>query len=389
MGLNIPHAVGHNFLFFNTLEATAGIFTPPTGADAARVLSADFDWKEPAEPREDWQTGRAPYETIPMRGEYLFNVESYIIPHTAAGSLPDLHPLLASSMATFSQGATVIYSLASTQPTRACSLTRVGNAANLFYREDMYGCIVDEWKTTCTGGEPPKWTFSGEGMGLIHTGYGTVQSSTATTLTLGTGEGAGYMAGSRVTVQGQDNGGVGFSIDSVAGDVLTDAAAGGWGGEGQLNDIVRPFAPTPTTVGSPISSLLGTVTLDGTDIQPVITGFECSVKQNYDKVKDNLFASGMTDAIGGKYSIDVKLTIRARRDFIVEMGRRRLFGARNLQVRIGSTTGRNFLYALPQLRLQPGKINLPSGGGSGTMELVGFALDSADGANNALTVTHA
>lgn len=387
MGLQQPHIQGHHQIFFANLESTPGGFVPPAGADAARILSSTFNVKEDEQPRDDWKLGTVPYDDeIQMAGEYLWDLASYMIPSGVATTVPDLNvPLRLVLGPPTIGGSDVTWTTISTQANEAATLTRCFNAQQLMYREDMYGCICDEWKTTATGGEPPKWSFSGEGQGFIHTGYGVIQSNTATTLTLAANEGDGFMADSIVTADGDDNGGSGYRIDSVdyATDILTDAAAAGWGTPAASSPCA-PFAPTPTTAGSPISSKLGSLTLDSASIP--VTGFECTVSRNYDKVKDELFNNGMTDAISGDYNILTKVTVRMRRDMVRQLGTNRRFTTRNLVVVFGNTAGNRFTYTLAQQKFRVTGISAPQGGGTVTAELSGLALDSADNANDALTV---
>jgi uncharacterized membrane protein YdcZ (DUF606 family) len=83
-------------------------------------------------------------------------------------------------------------------------------------------------------------------------------------------------------------------------------------------DAVLPHTPAPTTTGTVIAGISGSLTLDGVSVP--VTAFEFSSKQNVKAVDDEAFAALPTDAINGYLEASGKLSLRLRRDQVRWLG---------------------------------------------------------------------
>jgi len=380
MGLILPHVLGRHSVGYAELESAAGTFIPPTGAGAFKFLESTVTPKTAREPRRDVMSGRGEYEAITGKGEAAYQVSMHSIPSGVVDTLPDAHPWLRSAMGTHVVNAStsVVYSLTDVQALGSVSFSRVFNQGNQIFGEFVPGCTINQWMVEIGGSAPPKWTFSGESLGYGAAGYGTVNGavSAQNNFDVQANEGDGFSAGAYI----QAGSTTGILISSVSNDTIT--------GPGSYtladNDVVRPYGPTPVTAGSPISHTLGSLTVDG--ITWAIKSAKITVTHNLAYVKDEAFAAFTSDAITGYRDITFEVVVRMRRDMVVEMQRRALFAQRAIVLTTGSVAGSRFIYSMPQVEFERDGASTPVD--EGEMTIAGRAQDSAEGALDALTVTH-
>lgn len=385
MGLNLGHVLGrHSANFFNA-EATPGTFAKPAGADFAKIIDSDIAVTLENLPRRDTSSGRSPYEFIEGKRAVTVTVNAYMVPSgLTGGSLgtpPDLGGLILASMGdeTPDLGTDHTYALSDKQDLDTTSFSRIMNRTEQLLGEFVTGWLVEEWKTSWSGGDSPLWSFTGPAMDW---------GACATTTVLGAGSGdnfavaAGKGAGFRVpsviqvldTPTEED-----VELTTVLGDTLTATGesfslAGG--------EVVKPFFPTPASAGSPIARKSGSFTVDAVS-WPIVSG-DMAVKQNFKIIDDEAFAAGMTDAIIGWRDITGTLNVRGRKDRVEEMAKRWLLGDRALAIVFGAVAGSIFTYTMAQVKLHVDKITV--GAEEGTMAIPYEAADSAEGAMDALTV---
>ncbi|NIM50449.1 MAG: hypothetical protein GTO22_14565 [Gemmatimonadales bacterium] len=211
------------------------------------------------------------------------------------------------------------------------------------------------------------------------------------TVTAGEGDGFGAntvagslgLGGSVIQVGADDNSGAGYELTAVSGDTLTSTGAG-W--TPLVSEVVAPFAPAPSTSGSVVSHTLGSMTVGGTAFR--ITGAEFTLNRNLNYFKDEAFADGLSDANPGWREMSISMTLRARKDRIGELERRKRFTARAVTMVMGATAGNTWTLAMPTVEFMVGKMDVPDspGGGEGTITIVGTPLDSAEGAADRATL---
>lgn len=279
------------------------------------------------------------------------------------------------------------YALRDVQALETLTISRVlhnGNTTSpvAIAREDVSGCHINELGFSGSGSEPPRMTFSGKGRTHIFTGTAELDSTITASATADTlaGQGANFEAGSIIKVGTDDNSGAGFILTSVASDTLTSTGASM---DGTAGVAIVPHYLAPTTAGSPIAGTAGSCTIDG-DTYPIVS-YEVSINNNFLAIEDEAFSERMTDAVPQYREITGTITIRARADLIVEMGRRKLQGNRAIILTMGSTAGKRCVLSMPQVRFPPSGANTPLEGLT-DIPLAFRALDSAEGAADALLV---
>lgn len=279
----------------------------------------------------------------------------------------------------------VEYALADSQQLPTFTVSRVLHNGNTtapvaIAREDVTGVHINELGFSGSGSEPPRMTFGGKGRRHIFTGTGAIEGTftTVDTVTLESGQGAGFEVDSLFVIGTDDNSGAGYQATAVSGDNITDSGESITAADAAA---VRPFYLAPTTVGSPIAGTVGSCTIDGATY-PVVS-YDVAVTNNFLAIEDEAFSERMTDAVPQYREITGTVTIRARADVIAEMGRRKLLGNRAISITMGSVAGRRLVLSLPQVRFPASGMNSPLEG-LADIPLAFRALDSAEGAADAL-----
>lgn len=403
MGLQVSHAIGSRQRLYVEQEAVpaAGVlptFVKATATGAVRVLESTIEPKYDRQPRRDAHGGRQDTTRHDGKRSASWKIRKYLMGSGAATTPPDDQYLHQAFWGTETiGGSSVTYSLSSSQQLRTFSLSRLCNYDDAIVMDALLGCLTDEWKLVISGNDFPVLEFGGPAYDFRYTGYGVIGTGvTSATQTLGSGEGDGFEGGasfgSIVQAGANTNTGAGYRINSIASDAITlessIAASNG--------DIVRPYAPSPTTAGVPIAHTLGSLTVarSGLSAQTFkIKSAEVSAKNNVQALLDHAFEGTATDMKLGMRELMLKMVIRARRDFIVWLGRRRRFVANNIIITMGDTAGARGIFTAPQAEFEVGGMNLPAAGdqAEGEIELNAVALDtetSGDGNNDAATFVY-
>jgi hypothetical protein len=386
MGLNLGHISGEFQRFAAMLETTPGTYVPPITTDFLKLIDSTIDHTIPQDERDDALEGLDPYETITGKREIAVSLNRYLTPSGSLGVAPAesvlLRALLGLAPTGIGGGVSVVYGLGTLN--EAVSLCRQYNSFAPIFQEQVAGFVIEEGKLTVQGADKPKWSFSGHAFTHVAVGKTAVSGNfgpaTAVPVTAGTGH--GFDIGGRFQVAAQTNGGVGYTASTAkAANTITSNVAI----TATLNDIVRPFCPTPTHVGAVIGHTAGAFSIDAVS-WPLIA-LELDIKRNLVLVNDEYGATGMTDAILGRRMITGKMTIRAREDFLLEVSRLKEFAQRALILTMGGTAGRIAELSLPQI-LPDAKGIVVGQSGPGTFDVPFRALASADGSANALALTY-
>lgn len=336
MGISNTHALGRNQKFFARLETVAGTFERPISADAARVLQTSIDHQLERRDRVDSHPSRSVLERITGKGSLAWTLESYILPSGTAGTPPDIHPLLYASFGVYTNtpATSDVYSLNSAQTVQSLSMTRNFNDV---LQQSVWGAWVESFKVTASGGDEPKFTFEGGARGFAHTGTSTLNGamSSSATMVVQTVDALNFQANSLVQVGSDNNTGVGLLVTADASRpsfTLDNTASASNGAE------VIPYVPAQTTAGSPINMITGSLTVDGVSMP--ITSFELTLANQFKIVDDEAFAIYPTDAIAGWRSVTGTIQVRARKDWVIELGKLHAFTLRDIAVTLGSGAGR-------------------------------------------------
>ena len=115
--------------------------------NSAKVLSSTMDFVVAREDRMDSRASRSVLERITGKQEVSWSCETYMLPR-GSSHVPDIGPMIECAMGSLS---TVTYSLANTLPSLQMARVLPG-----VFREELFGCWVEEMTVTASGAEPIK-----------------------------------------------------------------------------------------------------------------------------------------------------------------------------------------------------------------------------------------
>lgn len=339
---------------FATTETTFGTLAKAVSTSAFRALSGGISSHQPNRiEREDNRASRSleaqiTGNTPPASWTY----ECYLIPSGTAGTPPDVHALLLAAMGTDSYtntGSTSdVYALTDTAQNRgSVSLLEAypaggATAEDCVFTEALLGAIVSTLSIKGAGGEPPTITFGGVGAKYVLCVRDSINDATPTGSTLTFADGTNTPANSLVafyeaadgTTEVDSNSNAGWKVTSVSGnDVTLEGSPSGLAD----TDIVAPWCPTETVVGSPIPGIQGSMTIEGTSVSPL--AYEISL-DNGDQVHDNeAFQRYMTGYHESKRRVTGQFTFRAKASDMHVLTRREEFANQTISLVLGTTAG--------------------------------------------------
>lgn len=378
MGQNQKHALGRNLNFFTSEESTYGTFVQAAAADAVKTLSTSMEFSQERVDRADARSTRSTQERITRRIEATWSAETYVVPSGAAGTAPDCRTLIKSAMGAETVGASsVTYALTDTQAMTSMTLLRESSEV---LSQRMNGCYTEEMTISGSGGEEPRISFSGTGINVVNTGTSAATnggSSTTGPCNVTANEGENFAANSLVKFSG----GTIAEVDSVSGDVLTFKDSESWAS----SETIIPFIPSsPTTDGNPINGITGSITVAGNSDMP-ITAFEITLTNNIKFINDEAFTDKGTDFVPGFRNVTGSLTVRARKDQIIELNKRKSFSTRDIAIVLGSTAGSILTIDMNQVEFGFSAVEIPEAE-EATFTLPFTALGTTAGADE-LTLT--
>jgi hypothetical protein len=383
MGNAQDHALGRNRKFYAKKEADGayGTYIKPVGADAAKVLSCSFDYSQERKNRLDSRTSRSQYtdasDTGRITGRKAVNwsLEAYLIPAGSGSTDPDLFELFEAAMGSKSSQ---VFSLTSNQALNSLCLTqRIGDVV----MEAITGAYVETMTISMSGGDDPKVSFDGGASDYIVTSTSTTNGTGSTSSTLVVNDADAFEIGSVIAIASDDNSGAGYKVTNKSTTTLTLEDTASWSNSA----AVTPFTAAEATVGSPSPGITGSVTLAGNSGIEIVA-FEVTLKNNIKPMADEAFSAVVTDFIPGYREVTGSLTVRCAKDQALELGKRRSFGTRDLQVVSGSGTGKVCTIDLDDVEFQFSALDIPESE-EVVITLPFIALASSATANDELTIT--
>ncbi len=266
---------------------------------------------------------------------------------------------------------------------------RMMRTANGVFREDLFGCWVEEFGISASGGDEPKITFSGGAFNYALTGTGNTHGSSSpssTSVPLVTGDGVNFMVGSCVDI----NTGSAIVTAKAAADTLTVTS-----GSYATGEAVTPETYTETTAGSPVNGIGGSLTLNGVTLP--ITAFDVTVTNGLKPLSDEAFTKGTSDFIAGYRATSGNVSFRARKDFIKSLAQRYVqlgatanpsFASVPIVVTLGSATGLKVLVRIPTCELNFAGLSVPEAEEVViSVPFVALNTPAADGSNQEIIVS--
>ena len=367
MGALTDHALGRNLKFFVVKEDAAypgGRYGEGTdqkavaGANAAKVLATSFEFTVTRNDRMDSRTTRALLERITGKQDITWSCESYLLPKGST-TAPDIDPLIEAAMGgAFGGGGTA--NTYKVSDTNALPTVRMARTANGVFREDLFGCYVEEMGISASGGDEPRITFSGGAFNYALTGTGKTHASTSVTSTsipLVTGDGVNFMVGSCIDI----NTGSAVVTAKTAADTLTVTS-----GTYTNNEVITPEDYTESTGGEPVTGIAGSLTLGGVLLP--ITSFDVTVTNGIKPLADEAFEKGTSDFVAGFRSVKGNISVRARKDFIKTLAQRYVqtaatadptFSEVAIVVTMGGTASKKIVVTIAKAELDFAAIEVP------------------------------
>ena len=362
MGQSQDHALGRSRRAFAKAEASFGAQISLTATDALKTTKPfKFDAKVDRQNRVDNRATRDYLERITRLTTVKWDVESYLLPSGSAGTKPNIGTLLKIGLGTetVNGGVSVVYGLNNTQSMGSATISQYFNTPAGIFMETGIGCWVDEVQLKVSGKDEPRLTITGGAKAYAQTGTTLTVGAGApgtNTLTITAGDAGTLMNGSVVAIGADTNSGAGYLVTAGGGTAsltISPACSAGYAG----GVAVTPFTPSETTVGSPVSFTLGSATLDGGAIP--ITDFELHIKNNNKLITDEAFNVGVSDYLPGNREVSGKFTIRARKDQIVNWGKRWALATHAIVVNVGTIAGKKLAVSVPTAELEFVAANIP------------------------------
>jgi len=378
MGQNKKHMLGRDLKFFVTAETAynpvATSIQTPVATDAMQVLSSSMEFTHERKDRADSRQTRSLLERITGRKEVSWSCESYVTPRgvaTTAGGTGtdgvngnDQHVLLRSSFGSSSvSGSGTRYDLTSTQVFPTMTLFREASEVGM---EAVIGAYVEELKIMGSGGDEPKFSWSGTASKHIFTGTSEVTTGGTTTFEVATNECRNFEPGSLVKSTTSAP-----AVETATAVVQSVEVGGGTLGDDLVTltathtftaaSTITPYTPaTTTTAQPPLNGISGSISLNAATDLP-ITAFEVTVTNNQKAINDEAFTDEVTDFIPGYRSVTGSLTVRARADQMKEIGMRKAFTSRVVTLVMGNaaTPGGFVTIALGKVEFDSSAIEIP------------------------------
>lgn len=365
MGLNEQHALGRTKKFFAVTEPTAGVFIVPESADAAKVLNVSMGIDSERRDRVDSRQSRSMLERITGKSVVTWAVDAYIIPSGTAGTPPDLDLLIKAAMGKVTNVPATSDKYELTAVQAIDTLTLIRHMPDVVM-EAVRGAWVETMTINAAGGDEPRISFDGGAFQHIHTGTSTLNGATpgggGADFTAETADGRNFHNDSVVKIGTDDNSGEGHQIitDSTRPTFTSDANI-----SAQADALpIIPFTPTETTAGSPATMITGSFKMTpavggGGDVTFPITSFEVTIANGVKALDDEAMQELPTDVIPGFRAVTGSVSFRARKDFIIELGDRKDFPARNMIVVIGSGAGKTLTIDIDFAELNFADLDVP------------------------------
>jgi hypothetical protein len=243
--------------------------------------------------------------------------------------------------------------------TNALPTVRLSRETNQILREDLFGCWVEEVGVSASGGEEPKITFSGGAFNYALTGTGASEgSNSGTTLNVEAGQGVNFMVGSVISVS--------TNTDEIVTAKSTDALTTSSMGSTSDATPVLPTIYTPTTAGSPINGISGSLLLNSVSLP--ITSFDMSLANGLKPISDEAMTKGTSDFIAGYRSVSGNISVRARKDMIQNLAQRYVqttatadpsFASIPVVITLGSEAGKKCVITMATCELDFAGIEIP------------------------------
>jgi hypothetical protein len=368
MGAEKITSLGREEKLFVSEEASWATFVKPVSADAidqnAPVALSYSQERAERLSKQPETRSLMTNDLVTRRKELSWSIPSDIIPSGTAGTPPDVHLLLQSAFGDYTNTPATSdeYSLDNSQQLPSVQITREISQLQMNVHQ---GSWVDEVVMSWSGAEEGNFLFSGGSKDEIHTfrAQGTTAGGdNVIQLDLGAYDDY-FQVNSVVAILKADgtldsNAGVGYQVNDVNTtlhrlllDAVVVAAYAG-------RPIV-PFTPAKTTVGTPVTGIVGTLTIGGAAYRVISASI--TLNNGTKALNDEFGYDGVSDYLMGPRRITGTLQFRMYEDSVALYPDAKAFERAALVLTSGSLTagGSRVVLSCPNIELTPFNIDAP------------------------------
>lgn len=381
--------------FFLKAETTRGTLIAPTATDYLNTLAGgSIEYTQPIE-SSPHRSGRHHNDIIKSKKEMnwtiplLFNINESLGSASSAEIDTPVRLLYKSALGKEVTTSGAVYTAAE-DPAVTFSVYQIGDK----WATQSRGCFVDQVVLSFPGDGNSQAEFSGMGAEALLIGIGkSVTANAANVVTVASGEGKRFPVGALVMVIKNDGttrstdtpSGSPRTVNSVTGDAVTLSGAALTDSDGTTLPVYLVYyePPTKTAITNPVTGLVGSVTIAGMS-ETCIRSATLTIANAHEAVN---YCFG-EDALHGSYFVPAS---RMTATLAIEMNLNsevleffngiQQFEAQNIQLVLGSASGRHFLANMPRVIFPVPSIPVPETG-SIPISFEGIcyqtALDAAD-----------
>lgn len=311
--------------------------------------------------------------------EIPFTVTLDIIPpeNLAGTIIPQSGHFMAAALGavTIVGGTSITYSASTISLCNLLTLCRIANYERRIIGEWLTDCVIDTMKISWSGGETPKFEFSGYAKTHIMASSTTLNGAMTASTTMVLSHPNAVEPGAILSISA----GTGHVVDSRNSSTsfeLTVAATAPDASE------VRPWAPTPVYSSAPACAKTSAATLIGGSAKP-LNSLTLEVSNNLEIISNEIGSAGMTDAVPNNKTMKLTTDMRLTEDVIRDMvaAKQHEASAVTMNCGLSSTAGSRFRLSLPNCIP-----NLSEANFSGASKEVSWTVaDTTEGANDAIS----
>lgn len=378
-------------------ETTKGTMIAPQNTDFLWTLGGgSMSFSQPFE-SDTQRSGRHHTNTIKKKKELSWSLSTYfnIDESLGAASTAEVDaPVRALMKSLFGKEDTSVAAAYDTSvaPDITLTMMQVGDK----WAGQARGCFVGSGNFQFPGNGEAMIEWSGDGVEMLMIGIGkSTTNNTANTVTVQTGEGDRFRVGGLVMIIEADGttrsadtpAGSARTITAISGDVitlsgavLTDANGSGVGAPIYLC-YYEPAAPTG--INNPVTGLVGTMAITGLPSQ-CFRSATVSVTNDHEKV-DYCYGHDTLDAPffvpANRVTVEASVELNLNANIVAFFNQVVDFEAKDLDIVLGSATGRRFHMNIPKIKFPIPAFTVPDTGSipiTFTGNAYQTALDAAD-----------
>lgn len=367
--LGIPTGVEEQF--YAKAEVAFDTWIKPVATDAIAIKKSTFTCNKERVNRTDKRASRSITERITRKTSVEWSMSEYWNPSGVAGTAADDHILVEALFGASSASASDVHYYLAKDIEKSFILRRISGGV----AETVTGAIVNQGIFRVRGEEEAEIELSGMAADFFHTTYCTLAASAASAQAdIEITDAGDFLSVNSVIQINSLYNTVGYTVQSITGDTVTldanleaDMASG---------VVVKPWAATGTTAGSPLGAITGSLTFDAETVYT--NDFEITINNN----TQMLMSTFGTSKAEGYYSttfrnVDLKGTAFARNGYGKWRGKTRDFDSVAVILTAGSgTTGKKCVFTFPECEFNVVPFEFPEEE-QVTMTFEGLAYDSS------------